>query len=402
MATTGNPSTPHPRAVVLCADINGLGAIRSLALAGVPTLAVTLSREEPVLHSKFGEKLVLDNESEDSLVTQLLRSARRSDVLMPTSDAFVSFICRNRSLLESRFQCCVPPNHLIPLLLDKADQDQRIRDLSVPLPRTIRTLPPQPQDLISALALPLIIKPRTSEIAKRLGIKTIPIHHAEHLTDWYSTHSSHLPEFVAQELIPGGDGTQWVCMCVFDHSQRLVSCFTFQKIRTAPPGFGVTCFAKSEWNPQIAATVERIGARIGYTGPADFDFKYDKRDGTYKYIEINPRLGMCNYFGTRCGVNCAYDSFLTTLGRETPVHLEAQRDGIMFLNVFDDFYGRAGGPRKSIWSVCAALWDYASVAVRFKRIKYAFFDLTDPAPWRWTTRRDLRRVFASLRQKLGA
>lgn len=395
-------SSKRGRAVVLCADMNGLGAVRSLGIAGVPTIAVTLSSQESVLQSRFGEKVVVENavDREEALLKELLRIGRSEDVLIPTSDYFVTFIGRNRSQLESTFHCCVPSDKVIQLLIDKAVETRCMDSLSIPLPKTVQTIPPRPGELIAALNLPLILKPRTSTVAESFNIKTVPVYEERYLRDWYCRYSNHLSQFIAQELIPGGDGTQWECVCVFDRRHQLVSCFTFRKIRTSPPGFGVTCFARSEWNPEVAAIVERIGAGIGYSGPGDFDFKYDSRDATYKLLEVNPRLGMCNYFGTQCGVNCPYDSFLEALGQNIAASMECQRNGVMFLSAFDDLYGRAGGTRKSVRSVCAAVCDYALLG--FKHVSYAFFDLADLGPWRSTTRRDCRRILTSARQKVAA
>jgi hypothetical protein len=84
----------RPRAVVLCAGMNGLGAVRSLGIAGVPTIAVTLSSEEPILRSRFGDKLEVASEMnrEEALVEELLRIGKRHDVLIATSDYITSFI----------------------------------------------------------------------------------------------------------------------------------------------------------------------------------------------------------------------------------------------------------------------------------------------------------------------
>src|SRR5665811_818632 len=47
----------------------------------------------------------------------------------------------------------------------------------------------------------------------------------------------------------------------------------------------------------------RLLEHIGWTGFANFDLKYDPRDGRTVFFELNPRLGRSNFYVTAAGRN---------------------------------------------------------------------------------------------------
>lgn len=59
----------------------------------------------------------------------------------------------------------------------------------------------------------------------------------------------------------------------------------------------------NEVNPEIVAAATKFLESIGYVGFANFDIKYDSRDGKYKFFEINVRLGRSNFYVTGSGFN---------------------------------------------------------------------------------------------------
>ncbi len=93
-------------------------------------------------------------------------------------------------------------------------------------------------------------------------------------------------------------------------------------------------------NEEVVALVAQIGRKLEYTGPAMMEFKFDDRDGRYKYFETNPRLGQCNFFDTWCGINNVHATYLLALGRDLPQAMPAQRNNVMFVNLLFDVRGR--------------------------------------------------------------
>src|SRR5690349_20594392 len=125
------PDGPMPSertAVVLSSDVIGLGAVRSLARAGVPAIAVPLDRFEPVRFSRYAEKRPVPvSDDQDAAILEVLAGIEGppKPVLLPTSDFLAHFLARHRAELDRRFVCCVPSDDIMELVLDKS-KDTRL------------------------------------------------------------------------------------------------------------------------------------------------------------------------------------------------------------------------------------------------------------------------------------
>jgi predicted ATP-grasp superfamily ATP-dependent carboligase len=382
-------------AVVLGADAIGLGAARSLHAGGVPTIAVALKRWEPVRFSRCARsRLVPKSEDQDGAILDVLAGITGPEppVLIPTSDFFAHFISRHRDELGTRFRSCVPRPELMELALDKARDTRVMAELGVPLPKTAASLPSTPAALMSQVGLPLIVKPRTYVDKRELGWRNVVIHDFGQLEQFYRTERAVFGRVIAQELIPGGDEALWEFMGVFDERSRLVSAFTFRKLRTMPAHYGQTSYGRSERNERTIETARRIGERLGYVGAADIDLKYDARDGLYKYLELNPRLGLCNHLATRCGVNLALDAWRVACGEEVPARPE-QREGVTFLSALEDAGARLHDG-ESLPRILAGLLG----ALRRRPVVGAYFSWNDFWPGPLSAVRMVVRLFQRARR----
>lgn len=70
---------------------------------------------------------------------------------------------------------------------------------------------------------------------------------------------------------------------------------------------------------RIIEDAKRFCRHVGYRGFGNFDIKYDARDGSYKFFEINTRPGRNTYYVAQGGANIAVCSSTEyILHREIP------------------------------------------------------------------------------------
>ncbi len=128
---------------------------------------------------------------------------------------------------------------------------------------------------------------------------------------------------------------------------------SFQRLGTVPYLYGVTTLAVSRENAEVKQLCQRLARALHYTGPLMAEFKQDPRNGAYCYIEINPRLGMCNWFDSRCGVANVYNTYALAVGAEPRRNIDNQIDGKVYLNLVLDLYARrqVGQPLSQVVSL---------------------------------------------------
>ncbi len=387
-------------AVVLCNGLNGLGAVRSLGSAGVPVTGVFANRRDSAWTSRYvSRRLQAPPDSSDASWNAFLLEHARNGVVIPTSDVGVSLLSRLRPGLPEDVRVVAPPKSVGELLVDKRREAERIQAIGASVPRSVLHLPGTASELLLQLSLPVILKPVLFEDSRIIGAKNLTALNPGELELAYARMQGRADRFIAQEIVPGDDSQLWVCNVTFDRSHRLVSAFSFQRLRTSPAHFGVTSSAVSRRNDAVIARVESIGRELGYVGPAMFEFKQHPGTGEYLYIEINPRIGMCNWFDTCCGVNNVLAAYRVASSDPLDSTLPGQRDGVVFLDLFADFYSRLADGEK----LGAVVQDYRE-HLRSPRVA-AYFLANDLRPGLVALTRNTRSAFriagGVLRRNLG-
>ena len=94
-----------------------------------------------------------------------------------------------------------------------------------------------------------------------------------------------------QEHIPGGAEHSWMFNGYFTAGSECLFGWTGRKIRQCPLRTGPTTLGICLPNESVRKTAIDFMRAIGYRGIVDIDFRYDARDGQYKVLDVNPRIG---------------------------------------------------------------------------------------------------------------
>ncbi len=310
----------------------GVGAIRSLGRVGVPVYAVTEDRRTPAAlsHHLRGRFVwpTTGSEPPERLLDGLTRIAGRladrggrAAVALPTDDEAAILLAEHAPRLEGLLTVPAVPAGLPRALAGKQTLHELCTRHGVPTPGS--RLPRTRDELELAakeLTFPLVAK--NADAFHRLSLPAVGsstvLQDPAALERLAAHWTGELPRVLLQEYIPAADSEDWICHLYCgsepDGSADLVC--TGVKVRAWPARGGVTAYAYSTANPGLAELSSRLCRAVGYRGACDLDWRLDRRDGRYKLLDFNPRVGaQFRLFQTDRGIDLARALHLDLTGR---------------------------------------------------------------------------------------
>ncbi|MFD9465884.1 ATP-grasp domain-containing protein [Streptomyces sp. NPDC060027] len=306
----------------------GVGAIRSLGRLGIPMYAITEDRYTPAASSRYLRRAFVwpttGTEEPERLVEGLLRVGRRigrPTVLVPTDEEAAVLIAEHQEELAGPFLFPRVDAELPRRLASKQGLHELCVEHGIPSPAAAF---PQSYDEIEAFAekagFPLVAKNReafvrrsrpavngTTRIATREGLLALA-------RDWGPQ-----PGVILQEYLPREEAEDWIVHAYFDADSAPLAMFTGVKVRSWPPHAGMTANAYVVDNPELADLAARFIKQIGFSGIIDLDLRFDRRDGRYKLLDFNPRMGaQFRLFENESGIDVVRAMHLDLTGRAVP------------------------------------------------------------------------------------
>ncbi|MFE7212360.1 ATP-grasp domain-containing protein [Streptomyces sp. NPDC001698] len=306
----------------------GVGAIRSLGRLGVPMYAITEDAYTPAASSRYLKRAfvwpTMGTEGADRLVEGLLRIGGRigrPTVLVPTDEEAAVLIAEHQDELKGHF--LFPP--VAPGLPRRLASKQGLHELCVEhgIPSPTAAFPESYDDIVAfaeKTRFPVVAKNReafvrrsspavngTTRINSREGLLALA-------RDW-----GERPGVILQEYLPREQAEDWIVHAYFDQDSAPLAMFTGVKVRSWPPHAGMTANAYVVDNPELADLAARFIKQIGFTGIVDLDLRFDRRDGQYKLLDFNPRMGaQFRLFESESGVDVVRAMHLDLTGRPVP------------------------------------------------------------------------------------
>ncbi|HEY2764377.1 MAG TPA: carboxylate--amine ligase [Pseudonocardiaceae bacterium] len=333
-------------AVVLTLDRNGmhhggLGAIRSLGRLGVPVYGVHDEPLGPAASSRYLSGHWFWRAPADDaerLLTGLITLAERigsPSVLIPTDDAGAIFLAEHGAELRQWFRFSDPPSDLPRRVADRYTLYQLCRELGVPCLAAARPGSLAEADEFAAeVGFPLIAMPGTPAGASRRSAGRRPqprdpsmLHNRDELARaFHDSETAPGAGLMLQEFVPRCPSQDYFFYGYCDAGSRCEPGFVGLKERCYPALNGRTSLGRWVENPDLHAQATELLSRLGFQGIVALDYRWDPRDGQYKLLGFNPRLGeQFRLFQDDAGVDVVVAAHLDLTGR--PISSGAQRTG---------------------------------------------------------------------------
>lgn len=313
--------------VLLGSDFNVYGMARAFHEAyGVKSIALASAQLSPTKYSSIVDVRPQAGFNTPDIFIKVMHSFMRkhqhdsetSYILIACGDGYAELVSMFLDELSDFFICPYIAHDLHKKLENKKDFYALCEAYDMPYPQTV-FVAAEESDQIDSLVdelpfdYPMVLKPNNSISYLQTTFegkkKAFFIDSADEMRQVLKRiYTNGYPdEMIIQDMIPGDDTHMRVLNAYVDqhHHVRMMSLGHAILEDPAPAGVGNYLAILPDKNDEICRRIKYFLEDINYTGFANFDMKYDRRDGQYKLFEINLRQGRSSFFVTLSGENMA-------------------------------------------------------------------------------------------------
>jgi D-aspartate ligase len=315
--------------VMLGGDIGVYALARAFHEAyGVRSTVISRVATGPVDSAIIDNVLLGEDATGEDHIAELLRrgQARRAAggddgppvILLANTDGYSALFAARRAELDEFYRLSLVDAGTLNRIADKGRFAEACAQVGVPTPLT------HIEDFSGAggddwapapleIPFPVVAKAAASSVHERVdypGKKKVNfIETREELDDlWRRLREAGFRDrFIVQELVPGDDTWMRSVTAYRDHRGSVTLMCTAQVLleEHTPSALGNPCAMITTPFPEAMEHARALLDHLDYCGFANFDAKVDPRDGSFRFLEVNPRIGRNNYYVTGAGANVA-------------------------------------------------------------------------------------------------
>ena len=297
--------------LILSGHAIALGVIRSLGSKGVPVYVVSYDTKDMAYKSKFIQQhfvLPHPEKNAEEFIAGLLRIHDKigKALVFPADDPTLVALSKNIDLLKAKFIIASQDWSIISKVINKDMTYAVAEKVGVPFPKTLsldETITIT-EDLIKEFRFPCLVKPVQSHIYFEIfKSKMAIVNNIEELKNQFEQCKKYSLDVTLQEIIEG-DITQGLNFNSLIYNGKIKQGFTAYKVRMTDNGYGIPVIVRSrEMIKELWDYSEKLLSEMGYEGYSNVEFKYDKRDGLYKLLEVNGRYNRSSLLSAESGIN---------------------------------------------------------------------------------------------------
>ncbi|WP_418276721.1 carboxylate--amine ligase [Isoptericola jiangsuensis] len=304
--------------VVLGGDIGAYSLARTFHEAyGVKPVVVSGMSTGLVRHSRILQHVVEPAiDDPDAIVARLRTIAdQHTDadlIVVGSADWLVRTLVEQRDRISDRYTIPYVGIDLLAQLTDKEGFGDLCAELGIAHPTTVvHDVAAGGEPDTSGLTFPVIAKAASTAAYHDVEFagkkKVFLVETRAELLDLLGRvrDAGYTGSFVVQDYIPGDDSGMRILTCYSDADGRVrFSAFGHVLLEEHTPGaLGNPAGIVTQVQSDVVEQATRLLEHVGWTGFANFDLKFDPRDGRYVFFELNPRLGRSNFYITAAGAN---------------------------------------------------------------------------------------------------
>jgi len=310
--------------ILLGSDINVYGMARSFHEEyGIVSEAHSAAFLSATKFSKIVNVFAHENFDEPETFIKVMRELKfkykddpRQLLIVPCGDGYTELVARYKKELSVDFICPTVDYDLQQILSNKVLFYETCEKYGLPYPKTMiitKDSFEKKQKIELSFDLPVALKPANSveylDVQFEGRKKAFILYSLEEVNDVLKKiyQAGYTSEMICQNFIPGDDSRMRVLNAYVDQNHKVrMMCLGHPLLEDpTPQSVGNYVAIVPDYNEKIYRQIKEFLEKIQYTGFANFDMKYDVRDGEYKLFEINLRQGRSSFYVTLGGYNLA-------------------------------------------------------------------------------------------------